>query len=94
MKGEKMARKKTFTQAELYQATHELILKVGYANFTFQLLSKELDITRTGLYKHFSNKDELLNAYLNAKLEEVVEQVEKTQWPDNYLDKLDEVINL
>lgn len=89
-----MARKKTFTQAELYQATHDLILKVGYGHFTFQLLSKELGITRTGLYKHFSNKDELLNAYLNAKLEEVVEKVETTQWPTDYLEKLDGVIDL
>lgn len=92
--GEKMARKKTFTQEELHQAIHDLMLKEGYDNFTFQLLAAELDITRTALYKHFTNKDELLNVYLNVQLERVVEQMEHTEWPESYPEKLSALIDL
>ncbi|MDE1549340.1 TetR/AcrR family transcriptional regulator [Jeotgalibaca caeni] len=83
-----MARKKTFTQEELYAATHDLILEVGYDVFSFQLLAKELDITRTALYKHYANKNELLQAYLNYQLEQVVEEIEETVWPATYAEKI------
>lgn len=41
----KMARKKTFTQEELFQATHDLMLDVGYEDFSFQVLSKMIDVS-------------------------------------------------
>ncbi|MGP6138984.1 MULTISPECIES: TetR/AcrR family transcriptional regulator [unclassified Jeotgalibaca] len=89
-----MARKKTFTQQELYQATHDLMLEVGYDNFSFQMVSKKLDITRTALYKHYTNKDELLQAYLNHQLEKVVAQMDATEWPVAYPEKLSALIDL
>lgn len=89
-----MARKKTFTQEELYQATHDLMLEVGYDNFSFQMLSKKLDISRTALYKYYANKNELLQAYLNHQLEEVVERLDSTEWPSEYPGKLSELIDL
>lgn len=87
-----MARKKTFDQKELYQATEELMLAVGYDQFSFQLLADKLQITRTALYKYYRNKNVLLNDFLNASLEEVVRRLEAIEWPDSYPQKLDELM--
>ncbi|WP_319467983.1 TetR/AcrR family transcriptional regulator [uncultured Trichococcus sp.] len=89
-----MARKKTFTQEELYQATHDLMLEVGYDTFSFQMLSNKLDISRTALYKYYSNKNDLLQDYLNYQLEKVVERLDATEWPSEYPEKLSELMNL
>ena len=89
-----MARKKTFTQEELYQATHDLMLEVGYDSFSFQALSKKIDVSRTALYKHYANKDDLLQAYLHDQLEKVVERMDSTNWSLNYSEKLSELMDL
>lgn len=89
-----MARKKTFTQDELYQATHELMLEVGYESFSFQLLSKELDVSRTALYKYYANKADLLRDYLNHQMEEIVERISTTEWPIEYQAKLSHLVDL
>ncbi len=89
-----MARKKTFTQTELFQATHELMLAVGYDNFSFQLLANELDITRTALYKYYGNKTDLLRDYLNHQMEDIVEQLSTALWPSDYQEKLSHLIDL
>lgn len=89
-----MARKKTFTEEELYQATQDLMLEVGYDTFSFQLLAQELDITRTALYKHYSNKNELLQAYLNHQMERVVARIETTEWSEEYAERLTTLLDL
>lgn len=89
-----MARRKTFTQEELYQATHDLMLEVGYDNFSFQALSKKIDISRTALYKHYANKDDLLQDYLNHQLEKSVEELDSIDWPSKYPEKLSELMDL
>ncbi len=40
------------------------MLEVGYDSFSFQALSKKIDVSRTALYKHYANKDDLLQSYL------------------------------
>lgn len=89
-----MARKKTFTQEELYQATHDLMLEVGYDIFSFQLLANKLDISRTALYKYYTNKYDLLQDYLNHQLEKVVERLDATEWPSEYPEKLSALMDL
>lgn len=89
-----MARKKTFTQEELYQATRDLMLAVGYDGFSFQELSKSLNVSRTALYKHYANKADLLRAYLNQQMEEIVERLETTEWPQDYFEKLSHLMDL
>lgn len=89
-----MARKKTFTQEELYQATHELMLEVGYDNFSFQALSEKIDISRTALYKHYANKDDVLQDYLNHQLEKSVKELSSIDWPTAYPKKLSKLMDL
>lgn len=89
-----MARKKTFTQEELYQATHQLMLEDGYDQFNFMKLATALDVSRTALYKYYRNKDELLQAYLTQQMEDFVKRIETTDWPVVYQDKLSLLIDL
>lgn len=89
-----MARKKTFTQDELYQAAHDLMLEVGYDSFTFQALSQKIDVSRTALYKYYANKDDLLQSYLGDQLEKVVDRMDSTNWPSSYPEKLSELMDL
>lgn len=89
-----MARKKTFTQDELYTATHQLMLAEGYDQFNFMKLAKALDVSRTALYKYYSNKDDLLREYLNAQMHESVQRIETTEWSENYEDKLSQLLDL
>lgn len=83
-----MARKKKFNQRELYEATAQLMLEIGYDRFSFQLLADKLHVTRTALYKYYKNKDDLLNAYLNNSLKEVLERLDNMDWSMDYKDKL------
>ncbi len=89
-----MARKKTFTQEELYTATHQLMLEEGYDQFNFMKLAKALDVTRTALYKYYNNKDELLQDYLKTRMQNFVKRIETTDWSENYEEKLSELLNL
>lgn len=89
-----MARKKTFDQSELYEATEQLMLEIGYDRFSFQLLADKLQVTRTALYKYYKNKNDLLNAYLNHRLKEVVERLDKMDWSMEYRDKLQLLMDL
>ena len=83
-----MARKKKFNQRELYEATAQLMLEIGYDRFSFQLLADKLHVTRTALYKYYKNKNDLLNAYLNNSLKEVLERLDNMDWSMDYKDKL------
>lgn len=89
-----MARKKTFTQDEVYEATHQLMLAEGYDQFNFMKLAKALDVSRTALYKYYSNKDDLLHEFLNAQMNECVQRIETTDWSENYEDKLSQLLDL
>lgn len=89
-----MARKKTFTQDELYAATHQLMLAEGYDQFNFMKLAKALDVSRTALYKYYSNKDDLLREYLNDQMYESVKRIETTEWHENYVEKLSQLLDL
>ncbi|MBZ6527701.1 TetR/AcrR family transcriptional regulator [Aerococcaceae bacterium DSM 111021] len=89
-----MARKKTFTQEELYIATHQLMLEDGYDQFNFMKLAQALNVSRTALYKYYSNKDELLRDYLLNQMEDFVRRIETTEWPENYEEKLSELLDL
>lgn len=89
-----MARKKTFTHEELYTATHQMMLEDGYDQFNFMKLATELEVTRTALYKYYSNKDDLLQDYLMNQMKRFVQRIETTEWSEQYEDKLLELLDL
>lgn len=65
-----LARERRFTDEELFQATGELLLQLGYEAFTFSLLAAELEVSRGTLYKYYKNKDELIIHYMLYEMRE------------------------
>ncbi|RKQ33287.1 TetR/AcrR family transcriptional regulator [Oceanobacillus halophilus] len=59
-----MARERKFTLEELYQATKDTLVHVGYNGFTFSIIAEKLELSRGTIYKYFVNKDELITEYM------------------------------
>lgn len=70
-----MARERKFTKEDLYEATKELLLQVGYEGFNFSILSRELNVSRGAIYKYFRNKDHLITNYMVYEMEKFVEHL-------------------
>lgn len=67
-----MAKKKINPQ-ELLDAAEELLLERGYSGFHFGALSEKLGIGRSTIYEYFSDKDELITAYMDQVMNRVIE---------------------
>lgn len=59
-----MARQKLIDEQNLMKATEELLLEKGYEGFHFKALSEKLGTARSTIYEYYSNKDELITAYM------------------------------
>ena len=57
--------KKHQTRQLYINASLDLISEQGVENLTLRKVAKSLDVTPMAMYKHFSNKDELLSAALD-----------------------------
>ncbi|MGN1402399.1 MAG: TetR/AcrR family transcriptional regulator [Bacillus sp. (in: firmicutes)] len=69
-----MARKKTLERHDLMAATEKLLLEKGYSAFHFRLLAEELNVGRSTIYDYYSNKDELIIAFIHSFAYERVEE--------------------
>ena len=67
-----MARVKKFTNQQLWEATKQLLLKVGYEAFTVSLLAESMNISRAAVYKYYPNKEELIVQFMLEKMEQTV----------------------
>ena len=70
-----MARERKFTKVDLYQATKELLLEVGYEGFNFSILADNLKVSRGAIYKYFKNKDHLITNYMVYEMEKFIEHL-------------------
>jgi AcrR family transcriptional regulator len=55
-----MGRDRKFNTVDLFLCTKKLIIQTGYEGFTIGQLAKQLNVTRSAIYKYYQNKDELL----------------------------------
>lgn len=59
------------TTADIYRETKIVLLENGYDGLTFAELGKRLGVTRPALYKHFTNKDEMISALMVAEMNQI-----------------------
>ncbi|MDN6327224.1 MAG: TetR/AcrR family transcriptional regulator, partial [Alkalibacterium sp.] len=78
-----MSRKKKITLEDLFKHTHQLLMTTGYDQFTFGILADHLNVSRTAIYKYYSNKDELINDYLTFKMKRFLQDFEEMEWSDD-----------
>lgn len=61
------------TTADIYRESKMVLLESGYDGLTFAELGKRLGVTRPALYKHFTNKDELITALMVSEMFQISE---------------------
>lgn len=67
-----MGREKKFSEQQLWQVTHDLILEKGYQGFTMSLVASRLDVSRAAIYKQYPNKEELIGAFMLYEMQRSV----------------------
>ena len=72
----KMDRRVRRTRAMLGQALRDLILDKPYDSITIQDITDAADLNRATFYLHYTSKDELLMASLEAQFDELVTRIE------------------
>lgn len=83
-----MARQRMIDEQNLMNATEELLLEKGYEGFHFKALSEKLGTARSTIYEYYSNKDELIIAYMKDLMEEVIEKCEELTIIDSPIEQL------
>ncbi|MBQ0140864.1 MAG: TetR/AcrR family transcriptional regulator [Kurthia sp.] len=88
-----MGREKKFSREELWDATRELVLEVGYTGFTFSLLAERLDISRAAIYKQFHNKEDLMIDYMVYEMEFSIALLQSIDANKDFEHQLDDLLN-
>ncbi len=69
----------TERQKEIINASMRIISQKGIDYLTISTLAKSINVTEGALYKHFKNKQEIINGvvdYIDSRIEEVIDFVE------------------
>lgn len=64
-----MGRNKKVLIDELWRATNDLILEVGYEGFTMSLIANKMDVSRAAIYRLFPTKEELIIEFMLLKMD-------------------------
>lgn len=64
----------TETRAAIMEATHRALCKHGYANLSIQKIADEFDMTTAVLHYHYDTKENLLAAFLEYLLDNLVDE--------------------
>lgn len=62
------------TRVAIMQATHRALCKHGYANLSIQKIADEFEMTTAVLHYHYDTKENLLSAFLEYLLENLVDE--------------------
>jgi AcrR family transcriptional regulator len=84
---EKVDRRVRRTRRQLCEAMLALIIERDYEEITIQEITQRADLNRATFYHHFTHKDELLAAALEARFDELVASfgvlpTDETLWHD------------
>ncbi|GEK89417.1 transcriptional regulator, TetR family [Alkalibacterium putridalgicola] len=89
-----MTRKKKITLEDLYSQTHHLLMEKGYDQFSFGLLADNLAVSRTAIYKYYSNKDDLINDYLTLEMNKFLTEFEEMKWSEDVEEHFNQMFQL
>jgi AcrR family transcriptional regulator len=63
------------SKEEIYRATYRATIKHGYTELSIQHIADEAPLSKSTIYHHFENKDDLIMAFAEELLEWYVERV-------------------
>jgi AcrR family transcriptional regulator len=90
--GYHMGRERKFNTKDLFLCTKKLIMQTGYEGFTIGQLAKQLNVTRTAIYKYYQNKDELLLDFMVTEMKDVVTSFSSLPKDLPFLDKIQRLL--
>ncbi len=88
-----MGRNRIFSKMDLYIATKEQILQVGYDGFTISHLAGVLGVSRAAIYKQYVNKDELLIDFMLFEMQQSIEDLQKVRQDGTFEQQLEDLLN-
>lgn len=71
-----MARPAITSRSAFIEAALEFIDRHGVDGLSLRTLGKQMDISHAAIYRHFANKDDLLNALIDQQIGEAIEDAE------------------
>ncbi len=77
---------------DLYIATKEQILQVGYDGFTISHLADVLGVSRAAIYKQYVNKDELLIDFMLFEMQQSIEDLQKVRQDGTFEQQLEDLL--
>lgn len=72
-----MGRNKKFSLAEMFDATEQLLLTVGYEGFTVGLVAEQLNVSRAAIYKYYTNKEALIADFMLERMTAFMAEIEQ-----------------
>ncbi|WP_102693268.1 TetR/AcrR family transcriptional regulator [Rummeliibacillus pycnus] len=88
-----MGRDRKFSKIDLFVATKEQILLVGYDGFTISHLAGTLEVSRAAIYKQYTNKDELLIDFMLYEMEQCISDLQKVRQDGTFEQQLEDLLN-
>lgn len=83
-----MGRARKFNTVDLFICTKKLIIQTGYEGFTIGQLAKQLNVTRTAIYKYYQNKDELLLDFMIEEMKNTLASFSSLSESSTFLEKI------
>lgn len=89
-----MARERKFSTDDLFLATKQLLLQLGYEGFTFSHLADQLEVARGTIYKYYENKEELITDYMLYEMELFLFELKEIRDIQGFMNQLDFLLQL
>ena len=87
-----MGRDKKFSEQDLWQHTHQLLLSAGYQGFKIGLLAQSIGVSRAAIYKQYPNKEELIMAFMVAEMKNSIEHLGNVDFTQCFERQLDDLL--
>ena len=89
-----MGRNKKFSLEELFDATEQLLLSVGYEGFTVGLVAEQLNVSRAAIYKYYTNKEALIADFMVERMASFMEEIEHIPQQQSFQLQIDYLLSV
>lgn len=87
-----MGRDRKFSTLDLFLATKQLVLAVGYDGFTIARLAESIGVSRAAIYKYYTNKEELIMDFMLHEMDKTITDFLLISPTAPYMEQLDALL--
>lgn len=89
-----MARGRKFTREDIFAETEKLLLKNGYEAFSISLVAESLKVSRSAIYKHYTNKEALILDFMVEEMRGFIDTLEGIKEHDGFRRQFRELVQI